>query len=124
MEFVARYLPWRRTNRAELDVSRFLSDPAVSKPPVDPYLPRGRVTDAPGAVKGGPGTGQAPGGTYARAPAAAYRSTAADALTLSDSIRPRSGIETSASHARATRGRSPRPSDPRTSTTGPFQSTA
>jgi hypothetical protein len=27
MEFVARYLPWRRTNRAELDVPHVLSDP-------------------------------------------------------------------------------------------------
>src|SRR5947209_5838349 len=28
------------------------SDPEVSKPPVDPYLPRGRVTDAAEGVKG------------------------------------------------------------------------
>ena len=54
-----------------------------------------------------------------RCPAAAYSSTAAAALTLSDSIRPRSGIATSASHAAATRGRRPRPSDPSTSTTDP-----
>ena len=45
--------------------------------------------------------------------------TAAAALTLRDSIRPRIGSETSASQAPATRGRSPRPSEPSTSTTPP-----
>src|SRR4051794_7395792 len=48
-----------------------------------------------------------------------YNRTAAVALTLSDSMRPRSGNETRSSQAAATRGRSPRPSAPRTITTPP-----
>ena len=42
------------------------------------------------------------------------------ALTLSASMRPRSGRKTSSSHAVATRGRSPRPSAPSAST--PYRS--
>ena len=53
-----------------------------------------------------------------------YMSTAAAALTLSDSTRPRSGRATRSSHAFATRGRSPLPSAPSTRTTGPDQSGA
>src|SRR3954468_21118970 len=49
-----------------------------------------------------------------------YRSTAAVALTLSDSMRPRSGSETRSSHVAATRGRRPLPSAPSTSTTPPL----
>ena len=51
--------------------------------------------------------------------ATSYRSTAAAALTPSDSICPWSGSATSASHAPATRGRMPWPSEPSTSTTPP-----
>src|SRR5215211_1387268 len=48
-----------------------------------------------------------------------YTSAAAAAETFSDPTRPRCGSAISASQAAATRGRSPRPSDPRTSTTLP-----
>ena len=48
-----------------------------------------------------------------------YRSAAAAADTLSESIRPRSGSDTRASQLSATRGRSPFPSLPSTTTTRP-----
>src|SRR4051812_966255 len=53
-----------------------------------------------------------------------YSRTAAVALTLRDATRPRIGSETSSSQASATRGRSPFPSAPSTSTTPPDQSGA
>src|SRR4051812_13588524 len=51
-----------------------------------------------------------------------YRMTAAVAATLSESSRPRTGRLTRSSQAAATRGRSPRPSAPSTTTTFPRKS--
>src|SRR5579875_3217248 len=104
-------------------------------------LPRGSLTQRGPAVKGswpdgtaltdgrrdhappGEGSGlrdQAPPGEGSELSGAAWaRRTAAAALTLSEATRPRTGIATSASQAAATRGRSPRPSEPSTSTTPP-----
>ena len=55
---------------------------------------------------------------------ASNRITAAATEALSDPTFPRCGIETSWSQDDATRGRSPFPSDPSTSTARPFQSTS
>ena len=70
--------------------------------------------------------GRPSGGASVRGPVLSRRavrsasksSAAAAAETLSDSTWPRRGIATSPSQAGATRGRSPFPSPPRTSTAG------
>jgi hypothetical protein len=115
MEFVARYLPWRRTYSPLVNASLKLELIVISRRELDIAMHRCQVTgrDARGAAP--------PVSTRCqfRAAVAANSSTAAAALTLSDSIRPCSGTLTSASHEPATRGRSPRPSDPRTSATVP-----
>jgi hypothetical protein len=67
-----------------------------------------------------PARDRRPRAVQCRRRAASYSSTAAAALTLSDSIRPAIGSDTSASQAPATRGRSPCPSEPSTSTSPPM----
>lgn len=76
----------------------------------------GRAHSPPGRRHTGPRALVAPRLRLRHPRQAAYSSTAAAALTLSDSIRPRSGIATSASQLDATRGRNPRPSAPSTIT--------
>src|SRR5947208_14894682 len=100
------YLPWRFLLKGVDDPER----------EVHPYVGPERAIRTGGrqpfACNSACRTSGRRAGGQTRAASAAYTSTAAAALALSESTRPRTGSETSASHVRATRGRRPDPPAP------------